>query len=124
MEFMMSGKKRVKSKKSERRKKESNNNVFLDLGLENSDELLVRAKLLNKISTLIHDSGLSQKEVAEKLGIAQPKVSMLVGGRLSVFSTDSLLRYLSLLGCSVQISVKKPRSRVGIFRDKGRIGVR
>src|SRR4051812_38323266 len=101
----------------------SSGNVFADLGLEQSDELLARAKLLDDVSTLIKNSGLAQKEVAEKLGITQPKVSMLVSGQLSAFSTDSLIHYLSILGCEVQIRVKKPRSRAGIFLHRGHIAV-
>lgn len=41
----------------------SSGNVFADLGLEQSEELLARAKLLNNVSTLIKNSGLSQKEL-------------------------------------------------------------
>lgn len=73
-------------------------NIFADLGLEQSDELMARAKLLHEVGTLIEASGLSQREVAKKLGISQPKVSMLISGRLSAFSTDTLLHYLSILG--------------------------
>jgi len=98
-------------------------NVFAALGFEQPEELLAKAKLLYQVSKLIKNSGLSQKEVAKKLDITQPKVSMLVTGRLSEFSTDSLLRYLSILGCEVEIRVKQPRSRVGIFRHKGCIAV-
>ncbi|MDP1608578.1 MAG: helix-turn-helix transcriptional regulator [Chlamydiales bacterium] len=98
-------------------------NVFADLGLEKPEELLARAKLLHEVSNLIKNSRLSQQEVAKKLKITQPKVSMLVTGRLSQFSTDSLLQYLSILGCEVEIRIKKPRSRIGIFRHKGYIAV-
>lgn len=102
----------------------SSGNIFADLGLDQSEELLARAKLLNDVSTLIKNSGFSQKKVAEKLGITQPKVSMLVGGQLSAFSTDTLIHYLlSILGCEVEIKVKKPRSRIGIFRRRGHIAV-
>jgi predicted XRE-type DNA-binding protein len=101
----------------------STGNVFADLGLDDPEELLARAKLLHRVSTLIKNSRLSQKEAAKKLGITQPKVSMLINGRLSEFSTDSLLHYLSVLGCEVEIRVKQPRSRVGIFRHKGWIAV-
>lgn len=101
----------------------SSGNVFADLGLEQSDELLARAKLLNDVSTLIKNSGLSQKDVAERLRITQPKVSMLVSGQLSAFSAGTLIHYLSILGCEVQIRVKKPRSRRGIFLHKGHIAV-
>lgn len=98
-------------------------NVFAALGRKNADELLARAELLDKVSTLIENSGLSQSEVAKKLGITQPKVSRLVNGRLSEFGTDTLLHYLSILGCKVEIRVKQPRSRVGIFKHKGCIAV-
>ena len=98
-------------------------NIFEALGRDISDELLARAQLLDQVSSLIKSSGFSQKEVAKKLKITQPKVSMLVGGRLSAFSTDTLLRYLSILGCEVQIRIKKPRSRIGIFKHKGCIAV-
>jgi predicted XRE-type DNA-binding protein len=98
-------------------------NVFAALGRKNPDELFARSKLLDQVSFLIKNSRLSQKAVAEKLGITQPKVSMLISGRLSEFSADSLLKYLSILGCEVEIRVKKPRSRIGIFRHKGRIAV-
>jgi predicted XRE-type DNA-binding protein len=98
-------------------------NVFAALGRKNPDELLARAELLDKVSTLIENSGLSQSEVAKKLGITQPKVSMLVNGRLSEFGTDTLLHYLFILGCEVKIHVKQPRSRIGIFKHKGCIAV-
>lgn len=98
-------------------------NIFADLGLDEPEELLARAKLLNEVSSLIKASKLSQQEIAAKLGTTQPKVSLLVSGRLSAFSTDILLHYLSLLGCEVQIRVKKPRSRIGIFRHRGHIAV-
>lgn len=98
-------------------------NVFAALELDKPEELLAKAKLLHQVSSLIKNSRLSQKEVAKRLGITQPKVSSLVTGRLSEFSTDSLLQYLSILGCEVEIRVKKPRSRIGIFRHKGCIAV-
>jgi predicted XRE-type DNA-binding protein len=98
-------------------------NIFADLGLEQPEELFTKAKLLHKVGSLIKASKLTQKEVAEKLNITQPKVSMLVSGRLSAFSTDTLLHYLSILGCEIQIRVKRPRSRTGIFRHKGFIAV-
>ena len=98
-------------------------NIFEALEREQSEELLARAKLLHQVSGLIKKSGLSQKEVAKRLQISQPKVSMLVTGRLSEFSADSLMHYLFLLGCEVEIRIKKPRSKVGIFRHKGYIAV-
>ncbi len=98
-------------------------NIFADLGLDQPDERLARTKLLHEVGSLIKASKLSQREVAGKLGVTQPKVSLLVSGQLSAFSKDTLLHYLSVLGCEVQIHVKRPRSRIGIFRHKGCIAV-
>lgn len=98
-------------------------NVFESMGLHQSDELMARAKLLDQVIDLIDACGLSQQEIAKRLGISQPKVSILMKGKMSAFSTDTLLHYLSILGCDVQIKIKKPGRRTAIFRRKGEIEV-
>ncbi|MBD1804635.1 XRE family transcriptional regulator [Microcoleus sp. FACHB-SPT15] len=90
----------------------SSGNVFADLGLENSDELLVKAELARKINSIITKQQMTQAEAAELLGIDQPKVSALINGKLSGFSTVRLFRFLNALGRDVEIVVKtKPKSR-------------
>lgn len=101
----------------------TSDNVFADLGLKKSDELMTRAKLLFEVSSLIKASNLTQKEIAKKLGITQPKVSLLISGKLSAFSADTLMHYLSLLGCNIEIHVRKPKSKIGISRRKGKVAV-
>jgi predicted XRE-type DNA-binding protein len=88
-------------------------NVFADLGLPNSDELLIKAELVHHISELISERKLTQVEAAEILGIDQPKVSALVRGKLSGFSTERLFRFLNALGSSVEIRVT-PKSQSNI----------
>lgn len=80
-------------------------NVFADLQLENADELLVKAELVRQISELIILRNLTQTETAELLGIDQPKVSALLQGKLSGFSTERLFRFLNALGSDVEIRV-------------------
>ncbi len=80
-------------------------NVFADLGLPNSDELLIKAELVHQISELILEQRLTQVEAAKILGIDQPKVSALLRGKLSGFSTERLFRFLNALGSSVEIRV-------------------
>jgi predicted XRE-type DNA-binding protein len=84
----------------------SSGNVFADLGLENSDELLVKAELARKISNIIIQQDMTQAEAAELLEIDQPKVSALINGKLSGFSTVRLFRFLNALGRDVEIVVK------------------
>lgn len=90
----------------------SSGNVFADLNLPDPDEMLVKAELARRISEIITKRHLSQVEAAELLGIDQPKVSALVRGKLTGFSTERLFRFLNALGREVEIVVKsKPRSR-------------
>ncbi|MEN9654351.1 MAG: hypothetical protein RL235_463 [Chlamydiota bacterium] len=97
-------------------------NIFAAIGRKDANELVARSELLDDVGNLIEKSGLTQHEVAKKLGIKQSKVSMLVNGHLSEFSTDTLLYYLTTLGCKVEIRVRKPR-RQNIFSNRGRIAV-
>jgi predicted XRE-type DNA-binding protein len=83
----------------------SSGNVFADLGLPNPEEALAKAELANKISMLIQDRKLTQAKAAKLLGIDQPKVSMLLRGRLTGFSIERLMRFLILLGQDIKISV-------------------
>lgn len=84
-------------------------NIFEDLALENSDELLIKAELARKISGILTGQKMTQSEAAELLGIDQPKVSALINGKLSGFSTSRLFRFLNALGRDVEIVVK-PKS--------------
>ncbi len=83
----------------------SSSNIFADLGLPNPDELLVKAELVHRISELIAERQLIQSEAAEVLGIDQPKVSALMRGKLSGFSTERLFRFLNALGNNVEIRI-------------------
>lgn len=83
----------------------SSGNVFADLGLANSDELLIKAELVRQISNLIDAKRLTQTEAAKILGIDQPKVSALLNGKLSGFSLDRLFKFLNALGNDVEIRI-------------------
>lgn len=90
----------------------SSPNVFADLGLANPDEMMVKAELARKIGSIITKRHMTQTEAAELLGIDQPKISALMRGKLSGFSTVRLFRFLNALGRDVEIVVKvKPKSR-------------
>ncbi|NEQ87797.1 MAG: XRE family transcriptional regulator [Moorea sp. SIO2I5] len=84
----------------------SSGNVFADLGLENSDELIVKAELARKISSIIASQGMTQAAAAKVLGVDQPKVSALINGKLAGFSIVRLFRFLNALGQDVEIVVK------------------
>jgi len=83
----------------------SSGNVFADLGLVDCEELLIKAELVRQISELITIRKLLQTEAADLLGIDQPKISALLRGKLSGFSTERLFRFLNALGSDVEIRV-------------------
>jgi predicted XRE-type DNA-binding protein len=89
----------------------SSGNIFADLGLANADELLIKAELVQQISNLVDSKNLTQTEAAKLLGIDQPKVSALLNGKLSGFSTERLFRFLNALGSDVEIRVM-PKSQL------------
>jgi len=81
--------------------------VFHDLGLPDADELLAKSKLAIAIHNTIEARGLTQSQAAALMGTDQGKVSKIIRGRLSEFSTERLLNYLLHLGLDVDIVIHK-----------------
>src|SRR5271155_1592273 len=88
---------------------ESSGNVFADIGVREPEDAALRADLARKIAEVIESRGINQVEVARILGGYQPKVSKLVRGRISGFTSDRLFRFLTALGCDVWIEIKLRR---------------
>jgi predicted XRE-type DNA-binding protein len=87
-------------------------NVFADIGLPNPEERLAKAELAIRIAEAIRARRLTQTRAARVLRIDQPKISRLLRGQLSGFSTERLMHFLTRLGRDVEIVVKiAPRSR-------------
>jgi len=76
----------------------SSGNVFADLGFQDAEERLLKAKLATKIAQLIKEKGSTQAQTAERTALDQPKVSRLLRGQLSGFSADRLFAVLNRLG--------------------------
>ncbi|MGH2507802.1 MAG: helix-turn-helix domain-containing protein [Ktedonobacteraceae bacterium] len=91
---------------------EGSGNVFADIGLPNPEERLAKADLAIRIAETIRARRLTQTRAAHMLRIDQPKISRLLRGQLSGFSTERLMHFLTLLGRDIEITVKPaPRSR-------------
>src|SRR6266446_5925380 len=80
-------------------------NVFTDLGFQDAEERLLKAKLATKIAQLIEKKGWTQAQTAERMALDQPKVSRLLRGQLSGFSADRLFAVLNRLGHSVEVRI-------------------
>lgn len=98
-------------------------NIFADLGLEDAEEMVLRSDLLSEVVNIIKNSQLSQKEIAHILGIRAPKVSSLMTGKINDFSNETLMNYLSLLGCDVEIRVT-PKRKVSRLSKRGSMRVK
>jgi predicted XRE-type DNA-binding protein len=86
---------------------EGGGNVFADLGLANPEERLAKADLAIRIAGIIRARRLTQAGAARILKIDQPKISRLLRGQLSGFSTERLMQFLTLLGRDVEIVIKR-----------------
>lgn len=83
----------------------SSGNVFADLGFEDSEERLLKAKLASKIAQLIDEKGWTQAQTAARTALDQPKLSRLLRGQLSGFSADRLFAVLTHLGHTVEVRI-------------------
>lgn len=83
----------------------SSGNVFADLGFQDAEERLLKAKLATKIAQLIEEKGWTQSQTANRIALDQPKVSRLLRGQLSGFSADRLFAILNRLGHSVEVRI-------------------
>ncbi len=88
---------------------QSSGNVFADLGFTNADEEQMKAELVRIIRDIIDDRALTQNETSRLFSIAQSRVSALLRGKLTEFSTERLFRFLKALDRDVEISIKRRR---------------
>ena len=71
--------------------------VFVDLGLADAGERKLRTQLAMRLNDLIVERGLTQAKAATLFGVPQPHVSDLKNYKLSRFSSERLLRFLTQL---------------------------
>ncbi len=68
----------------------------------------MRVQVLSAIAERLAQLGLTQKEAALRLGLAQPQVSALINERSEGFSLDRLIDVAVRAGLSVRLSVTRP----------------
>jgi len=89
---------------------ESGGNVFADMGLEDAEELMIRAQLGHAVRKILEGTKRKQREIAELLGIDQAEVSKLMGGKYHLFSEGRLLGFLNRLDRKVIMHIE-PRKK-------------
>lgn len=91
----------------------SSGNVFADLGFdpEEAQHLVLRSELMRAIRKHIEDSGQTQQQAARLFGVTQPRLNMVVKGKINEFSLDALVSMLAKAGMRVEMKVKKAPAR-------------
>lgn len=84
-------------------------NVLLDLGFDDAEELSAKAALALKLNALVDQRGLSQTEAAAITGMTQPKVSQVRRYKLQNISLERLMQALVSLDQRVEIVVQPAR---------------
>ena len=85
---------------------ESSGNVYVDLGIPNADEMLVKAQLATKIGEIIKTRRWTQQRAAEVLGMTQPKLSKMLRGRFREASEASEASEAKILECLAKLEEK------------------
>ena len=86
-------------------------NVFADLGLSDPDDRRLRVQLAIRLIDLLEVEGLTQAAVAKRFSISQPHVSELKNFKLSRFSSEKLLHFITLMNRDVEIFIR-PRAAI------------
>ena len=86
---------------------ESSGNIFSDLGFPPHEAavLLLRAELAEALRQWMESEGLTQVQAAKRLGIAQPRVSEIMRGKIELMSLDYMVGLCAKAGVSVEVRV-------------------
>ena len=84
---------------------ESSGNIFSDLGFPPHEAavLLLRAELAEALRQWMESEGLTQVQAAKRLGIAQPRVSEIMRGKIELMSLDYMVGLCAKAGVSVEV---------------------
>ncbi len=80
-------------------------NIFADLGVTNADNEKLRLVLLASIREWFNESGMTQQEAADSMGIKQPVLNDALNGRFQKFTIDRLVRMLATVGLHVNVTI-------------------
>lgn len=88
--------------------------VLDELGLDAG--YVVKARLATRIQKTVQDMGLNQRDAANRMGISQPKLSLLTRGKLDGLSQAKLEDCLSALGHDIEINIRPRHEGTGRIR--------
>jgi predicted XRE-type DNA-binding protein len=96
----------------------STDNVLVDIGLPDAEELTAKVILAKKINDILAGRALTQAAAAKLLGLPQPKISAIRHYKIRGISLERLMQALTALGQNVEIVVtpskKKAAARIAV----------
>jgi predicted XRE-type DNA-binding protein len=98
-------------------------NVWLQLGLPDAEEHYLKAELVLRLDQAITALALTQRVAARRIGTTQPELSKILRGKFSEVSLERLLRFLTALGCQIEIKIaaaKPDKAGAVIIRESRR----
>ena len=80
-------------------------NVFIDLGFPPHEAavVLLRCELAEALRKWIEREGITQSQAAERLGVAQPRISEVSRNRVDKLSLDYLVGLCAKAGVAVRV---------------------
>ncbi|WRH91314.1 XRE family transcriptional regulator [Pseudomonas fluorescens] len=72
---------------------ESTGNVYQDLGLEHTGEMLLKSEYATKLVSLIESSDMSESEAAQRLGIPLENLQQILRGKFREVPVTTMAEY-------------------------------
>jgi predicted XRE-type DNA-binding protein len=84
---------------------ESSGNIFINLGFQPHEAavMLLRCELAEALRKWIDREGITQAEAAERLGVAQPRISEISRNKVDKLSLDYLVGLCVKAGVAVKV---------------------
>ncbi|HXM18905.1 MAG TPA: helix-turn-helix transcriptional regulator [Candidatus Tumulicola sp.] len=98
------------ARKNDKSVRRSSGNIFADIGLDQPEEALAKARIVETIADLLTRKEMSQEKAGKLIRLTQPQVSRLMRGDTRDFSYERLMRVLTSLGQDVEITIRRTRN--------------
>lgn len=98
------------ARKNDKSVTRSSGNIFADIGLDQPEEALAKARIVETIADLLTRKEMSQEKAGKLVRLTQPQVSRLMRGDTRDFSYERLMRVLTSLGQDVEITIRRTRN--------------
>ncbi len=72
-----------------------------------AENMKLRSSLLLALKEEITAERLTQRQAADKFGVTQPRISLLMRGRIEFFAIDTLVKMLASAGLRVELNINK-----------------